>query len=57
MTKAVKRFGNVENSLRGGLKFYADIQVCYCCLLPLASVYDPWRGKASAITGLRTSSF
>ena len=27
MTKAVKRFGNVENSLRGGLKFYSDIRV------------------------------
>ena len=31
MTKAVKRFGNVENSLRGGLNFYGDIQVpCHC---------------------------
>ena len=27
MTQAVKRFGNVENSLRGGLKFYSDIRV------------------------------
>ncbi len=27
MTRAVKRFGNVENSLRGGLKFYSDIRV------------------------------
>jgi len=25
--KTVKRFGNVEQSLRGGLQFYTDLQV------------------------------
>ena len=25
--KTVKRFGNVEQSLRGGMQFYADLQV------------------------------
>ena len=28
MAKAVKRFGNVDKSLGGGLHFYSDIQVC-----------------------------
>ena len=28
--KTVKKFGNVEESLRGGIQFYTDLQVSRC---------------------------
>lgn len=36
----MKKFGNVENSLKGGLQFYSDLQVCARPRLPDPSY--PW---------------